>query len=102
METLDQLFTGTFDFMMYTKNDEKLANAVKLTQKYNLGNVRKEIKDMDALSIYKRLSKDIIGIEVQDGTYPVVGSGHSIGGYPSAYYGYMWSRVYADDLFTKF
>jgi Zn-dependent oligopeptidase len=43
-----------------------------------------------------------MGFPLDPGTYPVLGSGHSIGGYPSAVYGYVWSRVYADDLYTVF
>ena len=56
----------------------------------------------DALEMYSKTYEYIVGVPLQPDTYPVVGSGHSIGGYPSAVYGYVWSRVYADDLFTKF
>ena len=43
-----------------------------------------------------------MGIPVQKGTNPGAKFNHMIGGYASAYYGYLWSQVYAQDLFTEF
>jgi thimet oligopeptidase len=35
-------------------------------------------------------------------TFPEASMAHFMGGYEAGYYGYLWSKVYAEDIFTKF
>jgi thimet oligopeptidase len=56
----------------------------------------------DPTADFHRLFKEITGFTVPEGTVPEASFGHLMGGYEAGYYSYLWSRVYAQDLFTKF
>lgn len=57
---------------------------------------------VDTSQILEKLSNEIIGIPPIPGGHFQAGFGHIMGGYDAGYYGYLWSKVYAEDLFTRF
>lgn len=57
---------------------------------------------VDSTKIYKDISKKIMMIAIPDNTVPQASFGHLMGGYDAGYYGYLWSEVYAHDLFSEF
>jgi thimet oligopeptidase len=52
--------------------------------------------------IYRNMMRDIALIAVPEGTMPEASFGHLMGGYDAGYYGYLWSEVFATDMFTRF
>jgi len=55
----------------------------------------------DTTATYARLAKDIAMIPTSPGTHPEASFGHLMG-YDAGYYGYLWSKVYAEDMFSRF
>jgi thimet oligopeptidase len=77
--TLRQLILGLLDLTLHTKNNPP-----------------------EPGKLYRDLIKKHTGISVfKDAIFPA-GFGHLAGGYDAGYYGYMWSNVYAADMFTRF
>ncbi|MBI3547608.1 MAG: Zn-dependent oligopeptidase [Elusimicrobia bacterium] len=58
--------------------------------------------DGDPTDTWARLAKEIALVPIIPGTYPEARVGHFMGGYDAGYYGYMWSKVYAQDMFSRF
>jgi thimet oligopeptidase len=52
--------------------------------------------------LYARVAKDVSLIPMTEGTHPEASFGHIMGGYDAGYYGYLWSKVYAQDMFSVF
>lgn len=57
---------------------------------------------VDTTAVFKKLYKEITGIEPVENDHFQASFGHLMSGYDAGYYGYLWSLVYADDIFTKF
>lgn len=59
-------------------------------------------ESFDSTEVYRRLSEQVMLIPIPVNTYPQASFGHLMGGYDSGYYGYLWSEVYAQDMFSRF
>jgi thimet oligopeptidase len=60
----------------------------------------KKIKDVSGL--FDKLMYEYTGIKRPKKNIWPAGFGHICGGYDAGYYGYMWSKVYSCDMFTRF
>lgn len=52
--------------------------------------------------LFSKIQKEIMGLDTIDNTSEPASFGHLMGGYDAGYYGYLWSLVYAKDLFSMF
>ena len=57
-----------------------------------------EDKDLDAIN---RETTEVALFGVHPGTFYPAGFGHLFG-YDAGYYGYLWSKVFGDDMFSRF
>ena len=65
-------------------------------------NYHAQSKIKDTAAVWAKLQGKISLIPMSPDTRPDAGFGHIMGGYDSGYYGYMWSNVYAQDMFSRF
>jgi Zn-dependent oligopeptidase len=56
----------------------------------------------DTTEKWYKVFPEITGLELPPDSFPDASFGHIMGGYEAGYYGYQWSKVYAEDVFTKF
>lgn len=59
-------------------------------------------RDVDPLALEHALYERILGLEPVRETQFAASFGHLLGGYDAGYYGYLWSEVFAADMFTLF
>jgi thimet oligopeptidase len=57
---------------------------------------------VDTTAVWNNVSEELTPMPTLAGTRPQASFGHLMGGYDAGYYGYLWSQVYAQDLFTAF
>ncbi|MHA1480806.1 MAG: M3 family metallopeptidase, partial [Candidatus Thorarchaeota archaeon] len=75
---LRQVFFSSIDILYHTKGAE------------------------DTTAVWNNLFHDITGFTLHADSRRDASFTHIMGGYQAGYYSYTWSRVYAEDLFTKF
>jgi thimet oligopeptidase len=54
------------------------------------------------VELYNGIVAELLGVGLLPEHRWPAGFGHLAGGYDAGYYGYMWSKVYACDMFTRF
>ncbi|HKU66203.1 MAG TPA: M3 family metallopeptidase [Candidatus Baltobacteraceae bacterium] len=57
---------------------------------------------VDTTAVWDKLQAQLQPLPPVQGIHPQASFGHLMGGYDAGYYGYLWSKVYAQDLFTAF
>ena len=79
--TLYQLFLGALDMTLYSSYDPDGAESIT--------------------SIREKLDEEINLVAPVPGTHMAAAFGH-LNGYGASYYGYLWSKVFAQDMFSRF
>jgi len=57
---------------------------------------------VDTTALWDKLETQLTPLPPVEGIHPQASFGHLMSGYDAGYYGYLWSKVYAQDLFTAF
>jgi thimet oligopeptidase len=56
----------------------------------------------DPTALWDELYPQFVPFTAPAGTFPEAGFGHLMGGYEAGYYGYLWAKIYAQDMFGRF
>jgi thimet oligopeptidase len=57
---------------------------------------------VDPTDLYKRMYREFTAVAPLEESHFPATFGHLMGGYDAGYYGYLWSKVHAQDAFTRF
>lgn len=57
---------------------------------------------VDVNDFFRKSHREVMGFDTAPGTHFAATFGHLMGGYDAGYYGYLWSEVFAADMFTAF
>ena len=57
---------------------------------------------VDTTALWDKIEAQLTPLPPVEGIHPQASFGHLMSGYDAGYYGYLWSKVYAQDLFTAF
>lgn len=57
---------------------------------------------VDVTKVFNDKHAELLGVPAIEGGHFPASFGHMMGGYDAGYYGYLWSEVYAQDMFSKF
>ena len=57
---------------------------------------------VDTTAVLQTLYKEVMSIAPAETSHFQASFGHLMGGYDAGYYGYLWSEVYAADMFSRF
>lgn len=57
---------------------------------------------VDPDGLERRVRREVMGYPVEPSEHFAAAFVHLMGGYDGGYYGYLWSQVFAEDMFTRF
>jgi thimet oligopeptidase len=82
-------------------NEANMYNRQVLLASYDMA-LHTADSDLDIHQTYRKMFRDFTGMKPNEEGHFATTFGHIVGGYNAGYYGYLWSEVYADDMFSVF